>query len=105
MSVINPGPGTYNPDSAYVGNATPRYSLGMRLESPKRATGEIPGPGAYDPLAVLRKEPRISIKGKIPSPRANTDVPGPGAYNLEISKDGKFASIKGKAHDPDPRKK
>jgi hypothetical protein len=46
------------------------------------ATREFePGPGSYNPL-YSNKEPKITLKGKIPKSSAN-GIPGPGNYNID----------------------
>lgn len=61
-SVLGPGPGGYNLDSAAFNAKNPKFHMGQRLP-PVSETTKVPGAGSYDPSpSGLKGGPAFSMK-------------------------------------------
>jgi Sperm-tail PG-rich repeat len=81
---LNPGPGSYMPEShsGATMRKAPQYSLRPRTAT-ALSTMANPGPGAYNPSVEQAKEqgPKVGFGSATRGNQAVGDAPGPGAYH------------------------
>ena len=103
-----PGPGTYATKTT-LGEG-PKVGIQSRPTPPKK-TGNVPGPGAYEPnlRAVLEKAPAVGLGAGNRGASLNKSVvvvPGPGAYSTAMPKPAGpkygFGTSKRAAQKPNP---
>lgn len=77
-----PGPGAYQPK--VFGQVSPKYSMAGRPGELKSMGASNPGPGAYrsKPDGLVGDGPKVTMAGRIRTPKTTSQVPGPGNYNV-----------------------